>query len=57
MSLPHVSKKTLALQSGRKGRKDHIATIRALKRNGGDAVTYWLRECPRLISLKSFNAA
>ena len=57
MSLPHVSKKTLALQSGRKGRKDHLVAIRALERNGGDAVTYWLRECPRLISLKSFNAA
>ena len=50
MSFPILSDKTLALQSGRKTRAQHLAMIRALARTEGEgaALKYWLSECPRI---------
>ncbi len=45
MSLPILSDKTLALQSGRKTRAQHLAMIRALARTEGEGAA--LKEPPR----------
>lgn len=58
MSLPSISEKTLALCSGRKTRKQHLAMIKALAKTQGEtaAMCYWLSECAR-ISRASVNEA
>ena len=58
MSLPSISEKTLALCSGRKTRKQHLATIRAISKTQGEgpALRYWISECAR-ISRASVNEA
>lgn len=50
MSLPILSEKTLALQSGRKTRAQHLTIIRVLARTKGEgaALKYWMSECPRI---------
>lgn len=58
MSLPLISEKTLALQSGRKTRAQHLAMIRALAKTEGEgaALRYWISECAR-ISRAAVNEA
>lgn len=59
MSLPKISDKTHALQTGRRTRKDHIAMIRAKARTSGDtaAMVYWIDNCASTVSRKSFFEA
>jgi len=59
MSLPKISNKTHALQTGRRVRKDHLAMIRVKARTVGadEAMVYWLRECAASVSKKSFMDA